>query len=800
MLPVTGIQQGPGLRGQPIELGIDGLIDPTLLPSNYDPAIPVVADESLQSGDLCYFVNVGGVQKLRKALAGDQGTIASCFVKQNVSAGAAVKAFVQGLVALANTGTWTPSDVGKVLYLSTTVPGSFTATRPTTVGKWIQHVLTVAMVDDAFLYCFFTGATDPGHSVGSTGIDQTDPAVLAHIASTLNPHATTAAQVGAVPTTAVGVASGVAGLGADSLLLDVNLPATPWKRKKVKALTSTQTNVAAPGPSIDGVTMGIDDRVILTGQVAPEENGVYLWKGSALPLLRADDADTGQRLWAGIWFITAGNHAGQGWANTNATVPTLGTSPVTFSGVLGMPIPPGFQNPMTTPGDLIVGDVAGAATRLGPGTEGYLLTIVGGVPGWAQPPATSPMTASGDMIIGGTNGTMTRLAKSTDGKILGLVAGLPAWVAAPVTTVMTTLGDIEIGGAAGAPTRLPKGADGTVFLMVSGSPGWATAPWMTSPMSAAGDLIYGGAAGAPTRLAKGTDGQWLSLVAGSPAWADLPAGVISNPMTTQWDILVGGIAGAPTRFAKGADGQLLSIVAGALSWVANTTAAHWYIGSGTPGVGLGADGDCYLDIGAGAGKGNVWLKTAGTWGMAGNILGPQGNIGPAGIPGSTWYHGTGVPSNAIGINGDYYLDFGNGNVYQKAAGVYGLIGSIQGPVAPMPATSYITTVSKTVNPGETVYWYETIPSNRVYGVKVAITGGSVLPNSNFKFKLWGNESAPSVFNTLMYSGTFTDVLFQDVAQGWYYRDSQAAGKLRCSLTNDGSITQTLQFDIVTEPF
>jgi hypothetical protein len=360
-------------------------------------------------------VNVGGVQKLRKALAGDQGTIASCFVKQNVSAGAEVKAFVQGLVALANTGTWTPSDVGKVLYLSTTVPGSFTATRPTTVGKWIQHVLTVAMVDDVFLYCFFTGATDPGHSVGSTGIDQTDPVVLAHIASTLNPHATTAAQVGAVPTTAVGVASGVAGLGADSLLLDVNLPATPWKRKKVKALTSTQTNVAAPGPSIDGVAMGIDDRVILTGQVAQEENGVYLWKGSALPLLRADDADTGQRLWAGIWFITAGSHAGQGWANTNATVPTLGTSPVTFSGVLGMPIPPGSQSPITTPGDLIVGDAAGVPTRLPIGTANYWLKVVAGNPVWTA-------LASGDITaaLGFTP------ANAVHGHAIADVAGLQA--------------------------------------------------------------------------------------------------------------------------------------------------------------------------------------------------------------------------------------------------------------------------------------------------------------------------------------------------------------------------------------
>lgn len=42
----------------------------------------------------------------------------------------------------------------------------------------------------------------------------------------------------------------------------------------------------------------------------------------------------------------------------------------------------GFENPMTTNGDLIVGGTAGAPQRLGAGPEGYVLGIVGGVPAW----------------------------------------------------------------------------------------------------------------------------------------------------------------------------------------------------------------------------------------------------------------------------------------------------------------------------------------------------------------------------------------------------------------------------------
>lgn len=53
--------------------------------------------------------------------------------------------------------------------------------------------------------------------------------------------------------------------------------------------------------------------------------------------------------------------------------------------------------------------------------------------------------------------------------------------------------------------------------------------------------------------------------------------------------------------------------------------------------------------------------------------------GPSGASGSTWYTGSGVPSNGTGINGDYYLRSSNGEVYKKVTGAwvdqgYSLIG------------------------------------------------------------------------------------------------------------------------------
>lgn len=42
--------------------------------------------------------------------------------------------------------------------------------------------------------------------------------------------------------------------------------------------------------------------------------------------------------------------------------------------------------------------------------------------------------------------------------------------------------------------------------------------------------------------------------------------------------------------------------------------------------------------------------------------------GPKGDPGTIWYSGSGVPSNTLGRDGDFYLNADNGNVYHKVGG------------------------------------------------------------------------------------------------------------------------------------
>lgn len=90
-----------------------------------------------------------------------------------------------------------------------------------------------------------------------------------------------------------------------------------------------------------------------------------------------------------------------------------------------------------------------------------------------------------------------------------------------------------------------------------------------------------------------------------------------------------------------------------------------------------------------SGLADVWL-TAGTsykfvlensvgqvqW-TVDNITG--GIQGTAGTPGSVWRNGTGVPSNSLGVDGDYYLNDANGDVYQKSGGAYSKVANILGP-------------------------------------------------------------------------------------------------------------------------
>lgn len=90
----------------------------------------------------------------------------------------------------------------------------------------------------------------------------------------------------------------------------------------------------------------------------------------------------------------------------------------------------GMTNPMTAPNQMIIGGTAGAPLALAaPATAGFVLTYLAGSIQWAAG-LLNPMTAKGDLIMGGDLGVATRLAAGTNGYVLTMVGGVPVWAAA----------------------------------------------------------------------------------------------------------------------------------------------------------------------------------------------------------------------------------------------------------------------------------------------------------------------------------------------------------------------------------
>jgi hypothetical protein len=96
------------------------------------------------------------------------------------------------------------------------------------------------------------------------------------------------------------------------------------------ATTAATGNITLSGtPTIDGVTLTAGQRVLVTNQTNPAENGIYVV--AAGPWSRASDADAANEMIAGAYVFVRGGttNGGQGFALTGDAV-MVGTSPLTF--------------------------------------------------------------------------------------------------------------------------------------------------------------------------------------------------------------------------------------------------------------------------------------------------------------------------------------------------------------------------------------------------------------------------------------------------------------------------------------
>jgi hypothetical protein len=151
---------------------------------------------------------------------------------------------------------------------------------------------------------------------------------------------------------------------------------------------------------------------------------------------------------------------------TSSSALTTGTLPITSGGTGQISASAAFNalSPITTTGDLIIGNGTNSATRLGIGANGYVLTSNGTTASW-QSASSSGVSTFQTSLSGLTPSTATTGAVTLAGT-LGATSG-------GTSQSTYTTGDILYASASNTLAKLPIGTAGQVLSVASGIPSWA---------------------------------------------------------------------------------------------------------------------------------------------------------------------------------------------------------------------------------------------------------------------------------------------------------------------------------------
>jgi len=177
-----------------------------------------------------------------------------------------------------------------------------------------------------------------------------------------------------------------------------------WK-DYCRAASTGNINIMAPGATIDGVTLATNDRILLKNQTNADENGIYVWNGSAVAATRAVDADSASELASASVVISEGavNAEKMFICNNDATF-TLNTDPISF-------VDRGGASYVGTSGRITIsaGSIDIAATYAGQNTITIVGTITTGT--WQ---GNTINAAYLDILPAVSAGTVVTFAQDTD--------------------------------------------------------------------------------------------------------------------------------------------------------------------------------------------------------------------------------------------------------------------------------------------------------------------------------------------------------------------------------------------------
>ena len=170
---------------------------------------------------------------------------------------------------------------------------------------------------------------------------------------------------------------------------------------------------------------------------------------------------------------------------------------------------------LSLPGLQVSGNISGNAANV-TGTVAIGNGGTGQTTASAAFNALSPITSTGDLILGNGVNSATRLAIGTNGYVLTSNGTTASWQASTggVTSFQTSLSGLTPNTATTGAVTLAGTLGAT-----SGGTGFST--------YATGDLIYASAANTLSKLTAGTNGYVLTLASGVPTWAASTGGVTS---------------------------------------------------------------------------------------------------------------------------------------------------------------------------------------------------------------------------------------------------------------------------------
>ena len=190
---------------------------------------------------------------------------------------------------------------------------------------------------------------------------------------------------------------------ANKRYVDGAVQGLSWK-EAARVSASTDVDLAAPGSTIDGITMASGDRVLLIGQDDASENGIYVWSGASAALTRASDANSAAELKGAAVFIMEGTRADQAYTMVTDGAITVDTTELSWTQFTGLgQILAG--NGLTKTGNQL--DVVGTSDRITVASDSIDIasTYVG----------QSSITTLGTITTGTWNGTAIAVANGGTG-------------------------------------------------------------------------------------------------------------------------------------------------------------------------------------------------------------------------------------------------------------------------------------------------------------------------------------------------------------------------------------------------